>query len=280
MRTPAAVLLIFLCCLCFRAVADTPRAPPPCTCTVNFPATQSAVVTRELKRATCHCAVISPTAGSDIRGTAGSPLKVDVLELPSDHSSAVAAGAAIALALITGALAIYTAKLWMATRRLVESGETAAQRKLRAYVAVSDVVHEEQLEGHGPRVSITIKNFGATPAYKLAVAADAQIAFAADQVPVAISTSKTLGHLPPGLEFKISRPAVVSTGTARGYEADTAHSRVFTYGCIEYVDTFGEPHFTRFRLEEGSDRRFFACAEGNETDDVLLAHRSKGARST
>jgi hypothetical protein len=278
MRTPAAVLLIFLC---LRAVADTPpHTPPPCTCTVNFPATQSAVVTRELRRATCHCAVISPTAGSDIRGTAGSPLKVDVLELPSDHSSAVAAGAAIALALITGALAIYTAKLWMATRRLVESGETAAQRKLRAYVAVSDVVHEEQLEGHVPRVSITIKNFGATPAYKLAVAADAQTAFAVDQIPVATSSSKTLGHLPPGLEFKISRPAVVSIGKARGDEADTAHSRVFVYGCIEYVDTFGDPHFTRFRLEEGSDRRFFACDEGNETDDVLLAHRSNGTGST
>jgi hypothetical protein len=271
MRTPAAVLLIFLC---LRAVADTPHTPPPCTCTVNFPTTQSAVVTRELRRATCHCAVISPTAGSDVRGTAGSPLKVDVLELPSDHSSAVAAGAAIALALITGALAIYTAKLWMATRRLVESGETAAQRKLRAYVAVSDVVHEEQIEGHAPRVSITIKNFGATPAYKLAVAADAQIAFAADQVPVATSTSKTLGHLPPGLEFKIPRPAVVSVGMSRGYDADTAYSRVFVYGCIEYVDTFGDPHFTRFRLEEGLDRRFFACDEGNETDDVLLARSS------
>jgi hypothetical protein len=277
MRTPAAVLLIFLC---FRAVADTPHGPPPCTCTVNFPTTQSAVVTRELKRATCHCAVMSPTAASDTRGTPGSPLKVDVLELPSDRSSAVAAGAAIALALITGALAVYTAKLWMATRRLVESGEAAAQRKLRAYVGVSDVVHEEQLEGHAPRVTLTIKNFGSTPAYKLAVAADAQIAFAADHVPVATSISKTLGHLPPGLEFKISRPAVVSIGTARGNEADTAYSRVFVYGCIEYVDTFGDPHFTRFRLEEGSDRKFFACDEGNETDDVLLAHRSKGARST
>jgi hypothetical protein len=73
---------------------------------------------------------------------------------------------------------------------------------------------------------------------------------------------------------------VVSIGTARGNEADTAYSRVFVYGCIEYVDTFGEPHFTRFRLEEGSGRRFFACAEGNETDDVLLAHRSSGARAT
>ena len=272
MRTPVAVLLFFLC---FRAaVADTPHAAPPCTCTVTFPTTQSAAVMRELKRATCHCAVTSPTAGSDIRGAAQLPLKVDVQELPPNYSGAVVAVAAIALALLTGALALYTAKLWRATRGLVESGEAAARRQLRAYVGISDVVHEEQIEGHSPRVSITIRNFGATPAYKLAVAADAQIAFAVDQVPVATSTSKTLGHLPPGLEFKIARPATLSIGTAPGYEVDTTYSRVFVFGCIEYVDTFGDPHFTRFRLEEGADRRFFACAEGNETDDVLLARSS------
>jgi hypothetical protein len=271
MRIPAAVLLFFLC---LRAVADTPHAQPPCTCTVNFPPTQSIAVTRELRRATCHCAVTSAAARSDIRGTTQSPSKVDVHELPPDRSSAVVAAATIALALITGALAFYTAKLWRATRGLVESGEGTAQRQLRAYVGVSEVAYEEQIDGRAPRVSITIRNFGATPAYKLAVAVDAQIAFAVDQVPVATSTSKTLGHLPPGVELRIPRSAVMSIGAAPGYEVGTAHSRVFVYGCIEYVDTFGEPHFTRFRLEESSDRKFFASDEGNDTDDVLLARTS------
>jgi hypothetical protein len=196
---------------------------------------------------------------------------VDVLELPPDHSSAVAAAAAIVLALLTGALAVYTAKLWKATGRLIESGKVASQRQLRAYVGVDDVLRDEHVEGGVPRVSIMIKNFGATPAYKLGIAADAQIAFAVDQVPVATSTSKTLGHLPPGLGLRIPRPAGLSIGTAPGHEPDTSYSRIFVYGCIEYVDTFGEPHFTRFRLEEGADGKFFACAEGNETDDVLLA---------
>lgn len=277
MRIPAAVLLFFLC---LRAVADTPHAQPPCTCTVNFPPTQSALVTRELKRATCHCAVTSPTAVSDIRGTEQSPLKVDVHQLPRDHSGVVIAVATIALALLTGALTFYTANLWRATRRLVESGEASAQRQIRAYLGVSEVVFEEQTEGRAPQVSITVKNFGATPAYKLAVAADAQIAFTIDQVPVATSTSKTLGHLPPGLELRIARPAVLSIVMAPGDEIDTAYSRIFVYGCVEYVDTFGEPHFTRFRLEEGPDRKFFACDAGNETDDVLLARRSFASRKS
>jgi hypothetical protein len=198
---------------------------------------------------------------------------VDVLDLPPDHSSAVIAVAATALALLTGALAFYTANLWRDTRRLIQNGEASAQRQLRAYVGVSEVVFEEQIEGRAPRVSLILKNFGATPAYKLTVAADAQIAFAVDQVPVATSTCKTLGHLPPGLELRIPRPAVLSIGTAPGDEVDTAYSRIFVYGCVEYVDTFGEPHFTRFRLEEGPDRKFFACEAGNETDDALLAAR-------
>jgi hypothetical protein len=271
MRISAAVLLFFLC---LRAVADTPHGQPPCTCTVAFPSTQSAAVTRELKRATCHCTVTSPAVATDIRGTTQSPLTVDVRGLPSDHSNAVIAGAVIALALLTGALAFYTANLWRSTGRLVDIGKATAQRQLRAYVGVSEVLVEEPIEGRAPRVSVTLKNFGATPAYKLAVAADAQIAFAVDQVPVATSVSKTLGHLPPGLELRIARPAVPSIGTAPGDEVDTAYSRIFVYGCVEYIDTFGEPHFTRFRLEEGPDRKFFACDAGNETDDVLLARRS------
>jgi hypothetical protein len=235
-------------------------------------------VTRELKRATCHCAVISPTARSDIRATEQSPFKADAHELPPDRSNAAIAAVTIVLALITGALAVYTAKLWTATRRLIESGEAAAQRQLRAYVGVSEVVCEQQIAGSARRVGITIKNFGATPAYKLTVAADAQIAFAVDQVPVATATSRTLGHLPPGLELNIPRTAVLSIGPAPGDEVGTAHSRIFVYGCIEYVDTFGEPHFTRFRLAEGPDRKFFSCDEGNETDDVLLARRSRARR--
>ena len=277
MRIPAAVLLFFLC---LRAVAETPHAQPPCTCTVAFPSTQSSAVTRELKRATCHCVVTSPTVATDVRGTAQSPLKVDVHDLPRDHSSAVIAVAAVAMVLLTGALAFYTANLWRATRRLIENGETSARRQLRAYVGVSEVAVEEQIEGRAPRVGLILKNFGATPAYKLTVAADAQIAFAVDQVPVATSTCKTLGHLPPGLELRIPRPAVLSIGTAPGDEVDTAYSRIFVYGCVEYVDTFGEPHFTRFRLEEGPDRKFFACDAGNETDDVLLARRNLASRKS
>jgi len=209
---------------------------------------------------------------------ADSPLKVDVHDLPPDHSGSVVAVAIIALALVTGSQALYTARLWRSTRRLAENGEETAHRQLRAYVGVSHVLYEPPIEGQPPRVTITVRNFGSTPAYKLAVAVDAQIAYNEQQLSVATNTSRTLGHLPPGVEFAITRSAVIPPGVVSREPVEGAHS-VFVHGCVEYVDTFGAPHFTRFRLQDGSDGTFFACREGNETDDVLLS-RSRGLQSS
>jgi hypothetical protein len=258
----AAVLMIFAC---LNAGAETPSARPPCTCTVSFPGARSAEVTRQLKRASCRCAV-----GDAHEVAAESPPKVDVHDLPADHSGTLVAVAIIALALVTGSQALFTARLWRSTRRLAETGEATAHRQLRAYVGVSHITYEPPVEGQMPRVIITIRNFGSTPAYKLAIAVDAQIANNEQQLSIATSTSRTLGHLPPGVEFSISRSAVIAPGAGSKDQVDGAHS-AFVHGCIEYVDTFGTPHFTRFRLQDGADGSFFACREGNETDDVMLS---------
>jgi len=269
MRILPAVVLSLLACL--NAGAETPPARPACTCSVTFPGARSAEVARQLKRASCHCSV------ADAHGVADSPLKVDVHDLPPDHSGSLVAVAIIALALVTGYQALYTARLWRSTRRLAENGEATAHRQLRAYVGVSSVVYEPPIEGQAPRVTITVRNFGSTPAYKLAIAVDAQIVYNEQQLSVATSTSRTLGHLPPGVEFAIIRAASVSPGVVSKEPVEEAHS-VFVHGCVEYVDTFGAPHFTRFRLQDGSDGSFFACREGNETDDVLLS-RSRDLQS-
>jgi hypothetical protein len=260
-----AILLLFPC---FEAGADTPSVRQTCTCTVSLPGAKSAEEARQLKRTTCHCAL------SDPQGASQPPIKVDVHDIPPDHSGPAVAVAILALALVTGSQALYTAKLWKSTRRLADSGQATAHRQLRAYVAVSDIVYEPPIEGQAPRVIVTIQNFGATPAYKLAVAVDAQIASNEQQLCVATSASRTLGHLPRGVEFAITRAAHIYPGTVPADEAASARS-VFVHGCIEYVDTFGDPHFTRFRLQDGPNQKFFACQEGNETDDVLLSRRRR-----
>lgn len=238
---------------------------PTCTCTVSLPGAKTAEVARQLRRATCKCAV------SDAHDSTEAPIKVDVHDLPPDHSWPFVAGAIFALAIVTGSQALYTAKLWKSTRQLAQNGEASARRQLRAYIAVSDIAYEPPSRGQAPQVTLTIKNYGCTPAYKLAVAIDTQIASTEQQLSVATSTSRTLGQLPPSVDFAITRSATVAPGVApRENNTEPAQS-VFVHGCIEYVDTFGIPHFVRFRLQGGADGSFFACREGNETDDVLLA---------
>jgi hypothetical protein len=262
MRILIAAILLLLAC--FEARADTLSARQTCTCTVNVPSTKSAEAARLFKHATCHCDV------SDPGGATQSPTKGDVHDIQPDHSGSAVAAAILALALVTGSQALYTAKLWKSTRRLADSGQASAHRQLRAYVAVSGIVYEPPVEGQAPRVTVTIQNFGTTPAYKLAIAVAVQLANNEQQLSVATSPSRTLGHLPPGVEFAITRSVLIYPGTVTADEADSARS-VFVHGCIEYVDTFGDPHFTRFRLQDGPDQKFFACQEGNETDDVLLS---------
>lgn len=95
----------------------------------------------------------------------------------------------LALVVVTGCLAIYTAKLWGATKSLAEdakrtserqSGEVReslrigretieamerhSERRLRAYVFVESAEIRDPYSERGGQVKITFKNFGATPA--------------------------------------------------------------------------------------------------------------------
>jgi hypothetical protein len=266
MRILIAALLMFLACQ--EAGAQLLPARPTCTCTVSLPGAKSAEVARQLKRATCRCAV------SDPHDAAEAPIKVDVHDLPPDHSGSFVAVAIFALALVTGSQALYTARLWRSTRKLAENGEASSRRQLRAYIAVSDIAFEPAVRGQAPRVTLTIKNYGCTPAYKLAIAVDTQMASNEQQLSVATSISRTLGQLPPSVDFAITRSATLAPGATSTHIPASTHS-VFVHGCIEYVDTFGIPHFVRFRLQGGPDGAFFACHEGNETDDVLLSRSAQ-----
>lgn len=269
MRIFIAALLMFFACL--EAGAQVLPVRPTCTCTVSLPGAKSAEVARQLKRATCRCAVSDPHDATE------APIKVDVHDLPPDHSGSFVAVAIFALALVTGSQALYTARLWRSTRQLAENGEASARRQLRAYIAVSDIAYEPSVRGQAPSVTLTIKNYGCTPAYKLAIAVDTQIAANEQQLSVATSTSRTLGQLPPSVDFAITRSAILAPGATSKDNPDSAHS-IFVHGCVEYVDTFGIPHFVRFRLQGGPDGGFCACREGNDTDDVLLS-RSASVQS-
>lgn len=119
-------------------------------------------------------------SAKDQRCTDQSPCTIKVL--PSESSEAIAAQATenknekatnerltawatIALAIVTSILAFFTFRLWFATKTLVEGGEDAAKKELRAYVALDTIDHFSK---NGP-LRFSIRNYGQTPAHHVSI---------------------------------------------------------------------------------------------------------------
>jgi hypothetical protein len=71
------------------------------------------------------------------------------------------------LVAVTLLLFIATLALYYATRKLVKGAEDTARSQLRAYIGINSAVLETELrQGRPMKVTVEIKNFGQTPAYK------------------------------------------------------------------------------------------------------------------
>jgi hypothetical protein len=85
----------------------------------------------------------------------------------NDNEKAVVAGFTIVLAISTIGLWLATNRLWAAgERQLVHLGDTA-ERQLRAYIGIDNVIMTEVEEGKKPKLSLRVRNYGQTPAYRL-----------------------------------------------------------------------------------------------------------------
>jgi hypothetical protein len=78
----------------------------------------------------------------------------------------ISAAATVVLAIVTFVLAFGTVFLWLATKKLVVSAETTAERQLRAYVFIK-TVNLELVMGKPPIAHIKLRKFGKTPAYEM-----------------------------------------------------------------------------------------------------------------
>ncbi len=210
----------------------------------------------------CSCIVTSSAAAPDTRGKDSAPLTVKIVTAPAQESGGPSwaerdtAYATIGLAVITMLLAVATAvlarftwKLWKSTKALVEEGNETAKRELRAYVAVegysiSNIEPEQQ-----PRVRINIRNFGRTPAYKFKVSVSAQFHSENDPKLEPAEPERVLGHLAPDAPFGMHAKCglTLQLNNWNQIVADTA--AVYVFGIIRYVDTFNQPHYTRFRVK-------------------------------
>jgi hypothetical protein len=300
MRTTLAILV---CLFCLTAVAD------------KRPAKSGA--------SACNCTVTQPSAPPDSRGTERSLLSVKVTELPAKTPAEVAQdvrdrdektltdrwtiGLAVATAVIlflqlfvfgyqalelnksikeakraTGATRIAA----RAAKQTVTTMNLTARRDLRAYVAVLMSSIERLDENRNPRATVVIKNFGKTPAYRFAPSAFLIYVEPDTAPPDPPEPTRELGHLAPGAEFNVVLNADWQLSRAMRANIVVGSAAVYVQGIIKYVDTYGEPRFTQFRvMTDGAASvpagRLVSCTTWNETDDdaAILAAATRRAMS-
>jgi len=179
----------------------------------------------------------------------------------------------VVLGLATSILGIATWKLWRSTDKLVAGAESTAKTQLRAYVAVCDV---KILYADGewqPNIRVTYQNYGKTPAHEVENRMDYFFQIAGTPsfkdlkqkdprtMYLAPSQDRTTSLIIRQVDWILFKDAVAKKAVA-----------VFVYGEIHYADAFGEPRWTRYRLQLAPDDEgikedsFVLCAEGNEAN--------------
>ena len=203
------------------------------------------------------------------------PFPISVVHLPAPDAAAwVGAAAAALLFVVTGALAVFTFKLWRSTSALVRDAADTAKRELRAYVTVETIRIQTVMADTGILGTMLIMNYGRTPAYKLSVACDLTVDLRIGAPLPLPAASPALGPLAPGAHFGTTKAALFRLTATQFNQLQGGTHRLFFHGEIRYMDAFGVPRFTRFRVEsDGANTT--TSPEGNYTDDDALIDRQQ-----
>lgn len=158
-----------------------------------------------------------------------------------------------------------------ATQESVGLAADTAERQLRAYVLLLeislDVTRDIPLPQAGTAsYTLSIKNFGLTPAYDVSVAARIRLhpresgEFIAANIP-----GEPRGTLPPGGITYVNLQGDSGAEMAMMIRRD--EFAIYLFGRIDYVDTFGVKRYSEFRFERKRYAHdFVASSEGNDSD--------------
>lgn len=155
-----AAIVALLCC---AAGQTAPSAHPAPSSQVNPAA--PAVESVPSKPVEAKVISMPPAAPTTVQSSV--PFVIHIDKWPEHETDWTAA----AVALFTLALAVVTYFLWRSTKALANEARNTSTRQLRAYVFP---VQFEKLIGASTNVRVTAKNFGQTPAYKIAMTAHAE----------------------------------------------------------------------------------------------------------
>jgi len=183
----------------------------------------------------------------------------------------ITALAAAVLAYVTFRLANYTARLWQATSKLVESGQDTARKELRAYVAVDAVyfVGAEQVPSatdpasgrplirYTNQLKIRVRNYGQTPAFGTEIWREASVAKPEDSQ----------------YRYKSTKPVVAAQmihptqAYATGLLADgevTSSAQFYTWGQVVYSDIYDRWWKSTWCFSHEGDSRFIPHGDYNK----------------
>jgi len=187
-------------------------------------------------------------------------------------------------AIATGFIAWFTLTLKHATDRLWDAGERqlshlseTAQRQLRAYLHVDDVVMSLMNSHWNPNIQIIVKNYGQTPAYNIIntftfrplVKESDEMMFNLDRIePVELAdlgpTQKTFSTSSmPVNQWNELKPILI----ARAWQ-------FYVFGRLDYHDAFGKARRTEYRY------RLLIDAEGIPDQTSLVIDGHAGNKST
>jgi hypothetical protein len=181
------------------------------------------------------------------------------------------------LVIFTALLFFATVALWWSTRRLVKGAEETARKQLRAYVLVKTTTFrrpetEDGDNRHWP-IHLVFQNSGQTPAYSVTIRAERCLG---QQRPIdsIFPFSEAAEISPPSIIAPGGRHTMQLGGLEPGHAGYLAAQRAgkycYVWGRLDYVDTFGRKHFTKFQMWQGfyqGINQFGFCQVGNSTDD-------------
>jgi hypothetical protein len=151
-------------------------------------------------------------------------------------------------------LGFATVFLWLATRALVEGAEVNADRQLRAYVMIRDVIIDDFETDKIPRPRVTIKNSGLTPARNVTVWCTVGFDHYPHTLPLPRRPQDALPLTPIAPQGTYTTEPKIKQGeltlaTWAALEAGT-HA-IYVMGEIRYEDVFGQRRETDFLLFTG-----------------------------
>src|SRR6266404_2208086 len=152
------------------------------------------------------------------------------------------------------------------TRSLVWNAEATAERQLRAYIQIKEVVMSLLNSEYDPNSQIIIKNFGQTPARQITNTHEVKAAYRPRDTDFNLNTASKgeVSDLAPSQhvfsQFTIPinqwndlKPALISKKQA-----------FYVFGRIDYIDAFNKARWTEYRF------KLLVDATGIHDDDMFL----------